>query len=95
MLLWALGYVVELGFPDVETDSATEIEFLRELGPNGFIEGALLRSNEQVLDAADWVFRLHQAVVDERVGTEAVSEEVVEQWSAALDWVTREEDFWD
>ncbi len=94
VLLWALGYVVELGFPDVETDAATELEFLRELGPNGFIGGALLRSNEQILDAADWIFRLHQSVVDEQSGTEAVIEEVVEQWSAAFDWLTREEEEW-
>ena len=94
VLLWALGYVVDLGFPDIETDSASEIEFLRELGPNGFIEGALLRSNEQVLDAADWVFRLHQAVVDEREGTGSIIEEVVEQWSATFDWITREEELW-
>lgn len=94
VLLWALGYVVELGFPDVESDAATEVEFLRELGPDGFVQGALLRSNEQILDGADWVFRLHQSVVDERVGTEDVIEEQVEQWSAAFDWLTREEESW-
>jgi hypothetical protein len=95
VLLWALGYVVDLSFPDAESDAASELEFLRELGPNGFIEGALLRSNETVLDAADWTFRLHQSVVDERAGTEKVIEEVVEQWSAAFDWLTREEEHWD
>ena len=95
VLLWALGYVVELGWPDEESNSAEELEFLRELGPQGFLEGALLRSNEQLLDAADWVFRLHQSVVDERSGTEAVIEEQVEQWSHALDWLTREEEKWD
>jgi len=95
VLLWALGYVVALGFPDVESDSASELEFLRELGPDGFIEGAILRSNEEVLDGADWVFRLHQSVVDKRNGTEDVLEEVVEQWSHAFDWLTREEEQWD
>lgn len=95
VLLWALGYVGELGFPTEESDAAGEVKFLRELGPDGFIEGAILRSNEQVLDAADWVFRLHQSVVDERGGTEAVLEEQVEQWSHAFDWLTREEEAWD
>ena len=94
VLLWSLGYVVDVGFPDAEGDAASELEFLRELGPNGFIEGALLRSNETILDVADWVFRLHQSVVDERDGTEKVVEEVVEQWSTAFDWLTREEEHW-
>ncbi|BCM93847.1 hypothetical protein IAD21_05738 [Abditibacteriota bacterium] len=95
VLLWALGYVVALGFPDAESDAGSELEFLRDLGPQGFIEGALLRSNEQILDAADWVFRLHQSVVDERAGTEELTEEVVEQWSVAFDWLTREEENWE
>ncbi len=94
VLLWALGYVHALGFPDAETDIAPELEFARELGPDGFVEGALLRSNAATLDAADWVFRLHQAVADGRAGTGAVIEEVVEQWSEALDWLTREEEVW-
>lgn len=94
VLLWALGYVVELGFPNAESDASGELEFLRDLGPQGFIEGTLLRSNEQILDAADWVFRLHQSVVDERKGTENISEEVVEQWSETFDWLTREEEHW-
>ena len=95
VLLWTLGYVGELGWPDRENEAASEVEFLRELGPDGFIEGAILRSNEQILDAADWVFRLHQNVVDERGGTETVIEEQVEQWSQAFDWLTREEPTWD
>ncbi len=95
VLLWALGYVGELGWPEVENEAASEVEFLRELGPDGFIEGAILRSNEQILDAADWVFRLHQSAVDELSGTEGVLEEQVEQWSQAFDWLTREEETWD
>jgi hypothetical protein len=95
VLLWALGYVGDLGFPDEESDAASEVEFLRELGPDGFIQGALLRSNEQILDGADWVFRLHQSVVDERDGTQSVLEEQLEQWSQAFDWLTREEEVWD
>ncbi len=95
VLLWALGYVVELGFPDAESDAGSELDFLRDLGPQGFIEGALLRSNEQILDGADWVFRLHQSVVDERAGTEKIAEEVVEQWSITFDWLTREEENWE
>lgn len=94
VLLWALGYVGEPGWPDAESDAAGEVEFLRELGPNGFIEGALLRSNEQILNAADWVFRLHQSVVDERDGTQTIIEEQLEQWSQAFDWLTREEETW-
>jgi len=95
VLLWVLGYVVELGVPTEESLTASELEFLRELGPDGFIEGAITRSNAEVLDAADWVFRLHQAVVDERPGTQNILEEQIEQWSHALDWLTREEELWD
>lgn len=94
VLLWTLGYVVELGWPTSESDIPSELEFLRELGPQGFIEGTLLRSNEQILNAADWVYRLHQSVVDERPGTQNIIEEVVEQWSTTLDWLTREEEHW-
>lgn len=95
VLLWTLGYVGQLGLPTEESDAASEVEFLRELGPDGFIQGAIMRSNEQILDAADWIFRLHQSVVDEREGTESVLEEQVEQWSHALDWLTREEENWE
>ena len=67
VMLWALGYIDELERPDKICDVKLAVSFLRENGRDGFLEKANLRSQGEILDAADLIYRYHWAVVDARV----------------------------
>ena len=67
VLLWALGYVDSLGTPDSICDVPTAVAFLRDNGRDGFLQKVQLRSQREILDAADLIYRYHWAVVDARV----------------------------
>ena len=67
VMLWALGYIDKLERPDKICDVKLAISFLRENGRDGFLKGANLRSQSEILDATDLIYRYHWAVVDARV----------------------------
>lgn len=66
-LLWALGYVEELGKPTTICDVPRAVGFLRNRSAAKFISDSSLRSAEAILDEADIIYRYHWAVVDARV----------------------------
>ena len=66
VMLWALGYVDTLERPDRICDVKLAVSFLREHGRDGFLKKANLRSQSEILDAADLIYRYHWAVVDAR-----------------------------
>lgn len=67
VMLWALGYIESLGEPDTACDAATAVGILQDHGREGFLRNAKLRSQAEILDAADLMFRYHWAVVDARL----------------------------
>lgn len=67
VILWALGYIDELGRPDTICDVKRAVSILRVNGSDGFLKNANLRPQSEILDAADLIFRYHWAVVDARV----------------------------
>ena len=63
-LLWALGYVSELGKPE-KLANITEIrEILLDRSPETFLMEATAHSKTEVLDMADLAYRYHWAVMD-------------------------------
>jgi len=66
-LLWALGYVEELGKPAAICDAGTIVSVLHERGAERFVAEAKLRPLAQILDEADLIYRYHWAVVDARL----------------------------
>jgi hypothetical protein len=67
VMLWALGYVDNLQRPDTICDVRHAVAILRENGGDGFRKNARLRPQNEILDAADLIYRYHWAVVDARI----------------------------
>lgn len=92
VLLWALGFVDELKRPDGICDVETAITFLRDNGREGFLKKAKLRSQGEILDAADLIYRYHWAVVDARINQRPAPAKldggVVMERHYVLNWLT-------
>ncbi len=67
VMLWALGYVDTLERPDKICDVQLAVSFLRENGRDGFLKQASLRSQGEILDAVDLIYRYHWAIIDARI----------------------------
>ena len=66
-LLWALGYVEELGKPDDTCDVQLAVGLVRNRTTQQVIAGANLRPLREILDQADLIYCYHWAVVDARI----------------------------
>ncbi|MDE7324050.1 MAG: DUF4272 domain-containing protein [Lachnospiraceae bacterium] len=92
VLLWALGIVEELAFPDKECDCDFAINAVADCdGIEAFMMKTKLRSIDEILDEADLIFRYNWACVDERIhGNEApagLSPDVVYERHCGLNWL--------
>lgn len=90
-LLWALGYVEELGKPTGICDVPRAVRFLQERGPQRFIADAKPRPIDAILDEADLIYRYHWAVVDARVNGRpapaSLEPGVTQERHYALNWL--------
>jgi hypothetical protein len=65
VLLWALGYLEELAWPESMCDVRRIVNILKEHESNPeFISKAKLRSSAEILDAQDLIMRIHWAIRD-------------------------------
>jgi len=91
VLMWALGFLDELGSEGQITDVPGLATMFRELGAEGLRAQAELRPQSAILDAADWIYRLDWAVVNARVnGTEppeGIMPGVVYERHYTLNWL--------
>jgi hypothetical protein len=92
VMLWALGYVPELDYPDHLCDPGTDVGLLAPLSEAEFRERARRRPAPEILEAADLTYRYAWACVDARlhqrpapVGLESG---VVHERLYALNWLT-------
>ena len=67
VMLWALGYVEDLGKPSSICDVSKAVTIMKERTSAQFLADAKPRSFSQVLDEADLIYRYDWAVVDARV----------------------------
>lgn len=100
-LLWALGFVDELKFPN-EPMTHDECHFAIDVVSNNanvdeFLSKIKMRSLEEILDQADLIYRYHWACVDARINGKEVNlfESVVMERRAGLDWLFRSGADWD
>lgn len=91
ILLWALGFYDALPPEDEIVDVAGMGALLRDLGADGLFAQAKLRPQAEILDAADYYYRLHWAVTDARLkgkalpaGTDA---SIMLERARALNWL--------
>jgi hypothetical protein len=91
VLLWSLGYIDKLERPDKACDLETAIKILNGGSRDDFIKKAKLRPQQEILDAADLIYRYHWAVVDAQVkGQDApakLSGDVVVERHYVLNWL--------
>jgi hypothetical protein len=93
VFLWALGYLPELNPPDKLADVPKEISLLREKGVAGLAREAKPRSTSELLDQADYYYRLHWGAIELRIKKSPpnprANEEIIQERHRALNWLTR------
>ncbi|HEX2900794.1 MAG TPA: DUF4272 domain-containing protein, partial [Bacteroidia bacterium] len=91
-LLWAMGYIDKLAFPDQICDVPHSVGLIHGLGSlAAVIGGAKMRSPGELLNQCDLAYRLDWAVVDARLRGEAapanIEAGVVYERHYALNWL--------
>jgi hypothetical protein len=92
VFLWALGYVDELKPPHETADIEAETKLIRDAGTKAFIDNSKQRSLDEILDANDYYYRLHWAVIELRLKGQvspAANEEIIVERHRALNWLIR------
>lgn len=100
VLLWALGIVDELNYPDniVDCDFATQavvsVSTFEE-----FMKKVKLREIEEILDQADLIYRYDWACVNARLKQQQapaqLNSSVVVERHGALNWLIQSDSYWD
>ncbi|MBG9455588.1 hypothetical protein ABE61_16330 [Lysinibacillus sphaericus] len=91
-LIWALGFVEELDFPDEVCDCEYAIQVVSNCETfEQFYLQAIMRSQEEILDEADKIYRYHWACVDsriqERTAPAGMNESIVMERRRGLFWM--------
>jgi len=91
VLLWVLGYVDELSYPNAICNVTAAVATLHERTKEQFVADADLRSISEILDEADLIYRYHWAVVDARIkgqpAPSALDPSVVLERHYTLNWL--------
>lgn len=100
VMLWALGYVEELAYPSSVCDVDEAVKMIYTKKEHHFREEANLISKEEILDAADLIYRYNWACVEARIhGKELpcdLDAGIVYERHYALNWLVRyENQDWD
>ena len=91
VLLWALGYIDSLSYPDQMCNVADDVKIIYELKEQNFRQKAKLRTKKEILDQADLILRLDWACVSARVKNEpapsGLNSSVVYERHYSLNWL--------
>nr|GFC54192.1 hypothetical protein [Tanacetum cinerariifolium] len=93
VLLWALGYVPTLSYPDSMCEVAPDVKIIHDLTEVQFRQRAKLRSKKEILDQADLILHLDWACTEARLKKQPApgelnSDAVVESHHA-LNWLIK------
>lgn len=67
VLLWSLGYIDSLSYPDKVCNVADDIKIIALKTKDEFINQAKVRSKKEILDQADLIYRIDWACTNSRV----------------------------
>ncbi len=100
VLLWALGIVEELKYPDEIADCDFAIQAVSGCQSlQAFMQQVKLRSIEEILDEADLIYRYDWACVDARLKQQNapahLNASVVLERHGALNWLIQKDADWD
>ena len=91
VLLWSLGYLDDLSFPNEMCNVGEDVKIIFRKTKDEFIAGAKLRSKEEILDQADLIYRIHWACVDSRIKNQdapsGLNPSIVYERHYALNWL--------
>lgn len=89
VLLWALGYKEELPPPSEICDVPADVGVIKEQGTQ-LAQNGELRSIDEILDMADYYYRLHWTAIELRLNNQSrneLDEEIVMERHYALNWL--------
>ncbi|MDG9670517.1 DUF4272 domain-containing protein [Hahella sp. CR1] len=92
VLLWALGYKEALPPPDQICDVESDVGVIVSHPGDALATQAQLRSMDEILDMADFYYRLHWAAIELRMkgaSNAAINEEIIMERHYALNWLIR------
>ncbi|QEC77005.1 DUF4272 domain-containing protein [Mucilaginibacter ginsenosidivorax] len=91
VMLWALGFIDSLAYPDQLCNVAQDAKIFRGLTDTQFKQRARLRTKKEILDQADLILRLDWACVDARTKKQPapgmLDSGVVYERHYALNWL--------
>ena len=92
-MLWALGFVEELSYPDQICDAGFIVGLCFTPTRTEFETKAKLRSKTEILDELDKIYRMHWACVDARIKDETISGylngSIIYERHYSLNWLTK------
>lgn len=98
VLLWALGYVEVLEYPDRVCEVPLALSKMTEKSVEAFIKGAKLRSQSEILDQADLILRYHwasrEALLQGKEPPAGLDNSVIMERHYTLNWLIEKYD-WD
>lgn len=90
VFLWAMGMRDSLSPPNEICPVSDDMKLIKKAGPAKFVAEAKRRTPEQILDMADYYYRLHWAAIDLRIKgkkSELLNEEIIRERHRALNWL--------
>ena len=92
VLLWSLGHIEKLQPPNQVCDVPADVSIIRELGREKLSSTAHPRPLSEILDQADYYYRLHWAAIELRINgkrSDQANEEIIDERHKALNWLIR------
>jgi hypothetical protein len=93
VMLWALGFIDTLKYPDQMCNVANDVRIIHDLTEQQFRQKAKLRPKKEILDQADLILRLDWACVSARVRNEpapsGLNKSVVYERHYSLNWLIK------
>ncbi|MBK7882422.1 MAG: DUF4272 domain-containing protein [Chitinophagaceae bacterium] len=93
VMLWALGFIDTLKYPDQMCNVANDVKIIHDLTEQQFRQKAKLRTIKEILDQADLILRLDWACVSARVKNEpapsGLDKSVVYERHYSLNWLIK------
>ena len=93
VMLWALGFIETLNYPDQICNVANDVKIIHDLTEQQFRQKAKLRTKKEILDHADLILRLDWACVSARVKNEqapsGLDKSVVYERHYSLNWLIK------
>jgi hypothetical protein len=91
VLLWALGYVPTLAYPDRMCEVAPDVKIIHDLTEIQFRQRAKLRRKKEILDQVDFILRLDWACTEARLAKKPapgnLSTDIVLERHHSLNWL--------